>query len=74
MLIGFSRAVEIVDIDHEPQRALPIPFGTSFLGTALYQCGMGERTCYREYCPECDAQVTIVDDECPDCDRPLEIK
>jgi hypothetical protein len=28
---------------------------------------MGERTCYRDYCPECDAPVTIVDEDCPDC-------
>jgi RNA polymerase subunit RPABC4/transcription elongation factor Spt4 len=28
---------------------------------------MGDRACYRDYCLECDAQVTIVDGECPDC-------
>ncbi|WP_259371274.1 MULTISPECIES: hypothetical protein [Halostella] len=28
---------------------------------------MGDRACYRDYCPECDAQVTIVDEKCPDC-------
>ncbi len=33
---------------------------------------MGDRTCYREYCPDCDAQVTIVDEECPDCGRRLQ--
>ncbi len=33
---------------------------------------MGDRSCYREYCPECDMQVTIVDEECPDCGRTLE--
>lgn len=34
---------------------------------------MGDRACYREYCPNCDREVTIVDEECPDCGRPLEI-
>ncbi len=34
---------------------------------------MGDRVCYREYCPDCDAQVTIVDETCPECDRDLEI-
>ncbi|WP_438267344.1 zinc-ribbon domain-containing protein [Haladaptatus halobius] len=28
---------------------------------------MGDPACYLEFCPECDAQVTTVDDECPDC-------
>ncbi len=28
---------------------------------------MGERVCYLEFCSECDAQVTVVDEECPDC-------
>ncbi len=35
---------------------------------------MGDRACYREYCPDCDAQVTIVDEECPDCGRSLDVK
>ncbi len=34
---------------------------------------MGDCVCYREYCPDCDVQVTIVDDTCPVCDRDLEI-
>jgi rRNA maturation protein Nop10 len=34
---------------------------------------MGDRACYREYCPNCDGEVTIVDEECPHCGRPLEI-
>lgn len=33
---------------------------------------MGDRACYREYCPDCDAQVTVVDETCPDCERTLE--
>lgn len=37
-----------------------------------YQAGatttaMGDPACYRDYCPECDRQVTIVDEECPEC-------
>lgn len=34
---------------------------------------MGDRACYREFCPDCDAPVTIVDDECPDCGRELAV-
>lgn len=32
---------------------------------------MGERTCYLEFCPVCDAQVTTVTEECPDCGEDL---
>jgi predicted amidophosphoribosyltransferase len=35
---------------------------------------MGDPACYRELCPECDAQVTIVDEACPECGHPLSIK
>ena len=28
---------------------------------------MGERACYREFCPDCDAPVSVADEECPDC-------
>ncbi|WP_266075011.1 zinc ribbon domain-containing protein [Haladaptatus caseinilyticus] len=28
---------------------------------------MGDRACYLEFCPACDAQVTMVDETCPDC-------
>lgn len=28
---------------------------------------MGERTCYREFCSDCDAEVTVVDEICPQC-------
>ena len=28
---------------------------------------MGDPACYRDFCPECDRQVTIVDEECPEC-------
>nr|WP_152417786.1 zinc-ribbon domain-containing protein [Haloferax larsenii] len=34
---------------------------------------MGDRACYREFCPNCDAQVTIVDSVCPKCGRNLEL-
>jgi hypothetical protein len=32
---------------------------------------MGDPACYRNYCPECDAQVTITDGTCPDCGADL---
>jgi len=28
---------------------------------------MGERTCYLDFCPECDAELAPDDTECPDC-------
>jgi hypothetical protein len=28
---------------------------------------MGDPACYRDYCPECNLQVTISDEECPEC-------
>ncbi len=33
---------------------------------------MGDDACYREFCPECDLQVTIVDGTCPECGADLE--
>lgn len=33
---------------------------------------MGERACYREYCPDCDAPLSVADEECPDCGASLE--
>jgi len=32
---------------------------------------MGDPACYRDYCPACDAQVTITDGECPECGASL---
>jgi hypothetical protein len=32
---------------------------------------MGDRVCYREFCRDCDAQVSVVDEACPDCGRTL---
>ncbi len=28
---------------------------------------MGDPACYRAYCPECDLEVTITDEACPEC-------
>lgn len=28
---------------------------------------MGERTCYLEFCPQCDAEVAPDDETCPKC-------
>ena len=28
---------------------------------------MGERACYLAICPNCDLQVSIADDTCPEC-------
>lgn len=33
---------------------------------------MGERVCYLEFCPTCDAEVTVAHEECPDCGTRLE--
>lgn len=33
---------------------------------------MGDPACYREYCPACDRELTIVDAECPECGTSLE--
>ncbi|WP_135852221.1 zinc ribbon domain-containing protein [Halorussus salinus] len=33
---------------------------------------MGDPACYLDFCPECDAQVTIADEECPDCGTEIE--
>jgi len=32
---------------------------------------MGDSACYREFCPACDMQVSVVDEECPECGRVL---
>jgi hypothetical protein len=33
---------------------------------------MGERVCYREFCPDCDAALSVADDACPDCGTDLD--
>ncbi|MBP1953931.1 putative amidophosphoribosyltransferase [Halarchaeum rubridurum] len=33
---------------------------------------MGERVCYREFCPDCDAALTHRDETCPDCGAALD--
>ena len=35
---------------------------------------MGDRACYREFCPECELQVTVVEENCPDCGRALDVE
>jgi len=32
---------------------------------------MGDRACWLDFSPDCDAQVTVVYDECPDCGTSL---
>lgn len=32
---------------------------------------MGERACYRDFCPDCDAPLTVADERCPDCGASL---
>ncbi len=39
---------------------------------AVLSLTMGDRACWLAFCPDCDAQVTVVDEECPDCGAPLE--
>jgi predicted amidophosphoribosyltransferase len=33
---------------------------------------MGDRACYVEFCPDCEAPVPVVAGECPDCGASLE--
>ncbi|MFB6301071.1 MAG: zinc-ribbon domain-containing protein [Halobacteriales archaeon] len=33
---------------------------------------MGERTCYLEFCPQCDAELAPDHERCPDCGRTLD--
>lgn len=35
---------------------------------------MGDRVCYREFCPDCKRQVAVVEGECPDCGRLLDVE
>ncbi len=35
---------------------------------------MGDPACHRAICPNCDAQATIVDERCPECDEPLDVE
>jgi hypothetical protein len=32
---------------------------------------MGDPACYRDYCPECDREVVITDETCPECETDL---
>ena len=38
-----------------------------FLSVAVVLFHMGERACYLAICPNCDLQVSIADDTCPEC-------
>jgi hypothetical protein len=33
---------------------------------------MGDRACYLEFCPACDASVSVADEACPDCGAALD--
>lgn len=55
-------------------RGFSNPHGETVFVPEEHTLMMGERACYREYCPHCDGSVTIVDETCPDCGRPLEIQ
>lgn len=35
---------------------------------------MGDPACYRDYCPNCDAPLAIVDEECPECGAAVEAR
>lgn len=41
--------------------------GRTLMRLATHDTRMGDPACYRDFCPECDLQVTIVDGECPEC-------
>jgi len=28
---------------------------------------MGDPACYRDYCPRCDRELLITDEQCPEC-------
>jgi predicted amidophosphoribosyltransferase len=28
---------------------------------------MGDPACYRRFCPDCDAQLSLLAEQCPDC-------
>lgn len=32
---------------------------------------MGDSACYRDYCPDCDLEVTITAEQCPECGTDL---
>jgi predicted amidophosphoribosyltransferase len=40
---------------------------------AAVLANMGERTCYRAVCPNCDLQVSIVDETCPECGADIDV-
>jgi|AntRauTorcE11897_2_1112592.scaffolds.fasta_scaffold01135_4 predicted amidophosphoribosyltransferase len=32
---------------------------------------MGDPACYRRFCPDCDAHLSLLEDRCPDCGAPI---
>lgn len=46
--------------------------GTNVLPDGHAGHDMGERVCYLDFCPECDAEVAPDDDTCPDCGADLD--
>jgi predicted amidophosphoribosyltransferase len=49
----------------------PCTANTSHLPHFMVLVDMGGRACYLEFCPACDAPVTMVDERCPDCGTSL---
>jgi len=39
---------------------------------AVVRGGMGDRACWLAFCPDCDARVTVADEECPDSGAALD--
>lgn len=33
---------------------------------------MGESPCFRAFCPDCEREVVVEDETCPDCGRVIE--
>lgn len=44
----------------------------AYLALAVLRASMGDSACYRDFCPVCECQVTIVADECPECGEILD--
>lgn len=35
---------------------------------------MGDPACYRDYCPACDRELLVTDEECPECGAELDAR
>lgn len=44
-----------------------------FLITSAIPTHMGERACYRAVCPNCDLQLSIADETCPECGADIDV-